>query len=54
MLTFQINVFTFTMGSPITPTDIQKRKYIEIGYFRNVSQNLQKEATKPARIPNST
>ena len=28
---------TFTTGSPITPTDIQKRKYIEIGHFINVS-----------------
>ena len=37
MLTFQITVFTLTTGSPITPTDIQKRKYIEIGHFRNVS-----------------
>ena len=37
MLTFQITIFTFTTGSPITPTDIQKRKYIKIGHFRNVS-----------------
>ena len=37
MLTFQIAVFTFTTGSPITPTGIQKRKYIEIGHFRNAS-----------------
>ena len=26
MLTFQITIFTFTTGSPITPTDIKKRK----------------------------
>ena len=37
MLTFRITIFTFTTRSPITPTDIQKRKYIEIGHFRNVS-----------------
>ena len=35
--TFQITIFTFKTGSPFTPTDIQKRKYIKIRHFRNVS-----------------
>ena len=37
VLTFLITIFTFTTGSPITPTNIQKRnKTIIIRHFRNV------------------
>ena len=34
---FQITIFTFTTISPITLTNIQKRKYIKIRHLRNVS-----------------
>ena len=38
LLRFKFTIFTFTTGSPITLTNIQKRKKnIKIRHFRNVS-----------------